>query len=233
MASNTINVLMPSVNNLTVRIFVRAAGLDYEEIDVWGKSTSPEYISKYPAHLTPMLEEEGLPRGYLGESCAIMAYLSNKHGLEQFYPSDPGRRAMVDNAMFYLIGTLYPLVARATYPTLGFAQYAGEVATSAADEEMKAKAAKDAEAALAEPRDVYRSFFLDGKDFIGGDHPSIADIRLAATLEFLRAIDYDFPAWAEEYMARMEQALGEAYTEPASDVRGFVASVKSAEPATA
>ena len=26
---------------------------------------------------------------------------------------------MVDNAMFYLIGTLYPLVARATYPTLG------------------------------------------------------------------------------------------------------------------
>jgi glutathione S-transferase len=233
MASNTINVLMPSVNNLTVRIFVRAAGLDYEEIDVWGKSTSPEYISKYPAHLTPMLEEEGLPRGYLGESCAIMAYLSNKHGLEQFYPSDPGRRAMVDNAMFYLIGTLYPLVARATYPTLGFAQYAGEVATSAADDEMKAKAAKDAEAAIAEPLDVYRSFFLDGKDFIGGDHPSIADIRLAATLEFLRAIDYDFPAWAEEYMARMEQALGEAYTEPASDVRGFVASVKSAEPATA
>ena len=233
MASNTINILTPSVNNLTVRIFVRAAGLDYEEVDVWGKSTAPEYIAKYPAHLTPMLEEEGLPRGYLGESCAIMAYLSNKHGLESFYPSDPGERAMVDNAMFYLIGTLYPLVARATYPALGFAQYAGEVGTSEADDAMKAKAAKDAESAIAEPLDVYRSFFLDGKQFIGGDHPSIADIRLAATLEFLRAIDYDFPAWAEEYMARMEQALGDAYTEPASDVRGCVASVKSAEPATA
>ena len=233
MASNTINILTPSVNNLTVRIFVRATGLDYEEVDVWGKSTAPEYIAKYPAHLTPMLEEEGLPRGYLGESCAIMAYLSNKHGLESFYPSDPGERAMVDNAMFYLIGTLYPLVARATYPALGFAQYAGEVGTSEADDAMKAKAAKDAESAIAEPLDVYRSFFLDGKQFIGGDHPSIADIRLAATLEFLRAIDYDFPAWAEEYMARMEQALGDAYTEPASDVRGYVASVKSAEPATA
>ena len=233
MASNTINILTPSVNNLTVRIFVRAAGLDYEEVDVWGKSTSPEYMAKYPAHLTPMLEEEGLPRGYLGESCAIMAYLSNKHGLEQFYPSDPGERAMVDNAMFYLIGTVYPLVARATYPTLGFAQYPGEVATSAADDEMKAKAAKDAEAALAEPLDVYRSFFIGDKQFIGGDHPSIADIRLAATLEFLRSIDYAFPAWAEEYMTRMEEALGEAYTEPAGDVRGYVASVKSAEPATA
>src|ERR671923_2252279 len=151
MAANTLNILTPSVNNLTVRIFVRAAGLDFEEVDVWGKTTSPEYLEKYPAHLTPMLEEEGLPRGTLGESCAIMQYLCNKHGLEQLYPTDPGERAMVDSAMLYLTGTLYPLVARATYPTLAFPQYAGETATSDADDDMKAKAAKDAEEAIAEP----------------------------------------------------------------------------------
>jgi glutathione S-transferase len=226
MATNTLNILKPSVNNLTVRIFVRAAGLDYEEVDVWGQTTTPEYMAKYPAHLTPMLEEEGLPQGALGESCAIMAYLSNKHGLEQFYPSDPGRRAMIDNAMFYLIGTVYPLLARATYPVLAFGQYPGEVATSEADEEMKEKARKDAEEALAEPLEVYNTFFLAGKPFIGGDHPSIADIRLPATLEFLRAIDYDLPQWAEDFMARMEDNLGEAYSEPAADVRGYVASVK-------
>ena len=227
MAANTLNILTPSVNNLTARIFVRAAGLEFEEVDVWGKTTAPEYLEKDPAHLTPMLEEEGLPRGYLGESCAIMAYLCNKHGLDQFYPTDPGRRAMVDNAMFYLIGTFYPLLARATYPKLGFPQYAGEVATSEADDAMKAKAQQDAEAALAEPLDVFRSFFIGDAKFIGGDSPSIADIRLAATLEFLRAIDYEFPAWAEEYMSNMESTLGDAYSEPAADVRGFVASVKS------
>jgi glutathione S-transferase len=226
MATHTLNILKPSVNNLTVRIFVRAAGLDYEEVDVWGQTTTPEYLAKYPAHLTPMLEEEGLPQGALGESCAIMAYLCNKHGLEQFYPSDPGRRAMIDNAMFYLIGTVYPLLARATYPVLAFGQYPGEVATSEADDELKEKARKDAEAALAEPLEVYNTFFLAGKPFIGGDHPSIADIRFAATLEFLRAIDYDLPQWAEDYMARMEDNLGAAYSEPAADVRGYVASVK-------
>ena len=182
MAANTLNILRPSVNNLTARIFVRAAGLDFEEVDVWGKTTTPEYLKKYPAHLTPLLEEEGLPKGALGESCAIMQYLANKHGLEQFYPSDPGERAMIDNAMFYLVGTFYPLLTRATYPALGFGQYPGEVATSDADDEMKAKAQKDAEAALAEPLEVFRSFFLDGKRFIGGDNPSIADMRLAATL---------------------------------------------------
>jgi glutathione S-transferase len=226
-AANTLNILKPSVNNLTVRIFVRAAGLDFEELDVWGKTTTPEYLAKYPAHLTPMLEEEGLPKGALGESCAIMQYLCNKHDLEQFYPKDPARRAMVDNAMFYLIGTFYPLLTRATYPALGFGQYPGEVATSDADDDMKAKAQQEAEAALAEPLDVFRAFFLDGQPFIGGDNPSIADIRLSATLEFLRAIDYDLPDWAEEYMAAMETSLGDAYAEPAADVRGYIASVKS------
>jgi glutathione S-transferase len=227
MSANTLNVLKPSVNNLTARIFVRAAGLDFEELDVWGKTTTPEFLAKDPAHLTPMLEESGLPRGTLWESCAIMAYLCNKHGLDRFYPTDPGERAMVDSANFYLIGTLYPLVARATYPTLGFPQYAGEVATSEASDELKAQAQRDATAALAEPLDVYRAFFLDGRDFIGGEHPSIADIRLAATLEFLHSIDYDFPSWTTEYMERLESALGEAYTEAAADVRGFVASVKA------
>ena len=227
MAANTLSVLMPSVNNLTARIFVRAAGLDFEEVDVWGETRSPEFLAKDPAHLTPLLEEQGLPRGSLWESCAIMQYLCNKHGLDRFYPTDPGERAMVDSAMFYLIGTLYPLVARATYPTLGFPQYAGEVATSEADDAMKAKAQQDAEEAIAEPLEAYRQFFLEGRTFIGGDGPSIADIRLAATLEFLRAVDYDFPAWAEKYMSAVEEALGEAYTEPAADVRGFVASAKA------
>ena len=226
MADNTLSILKPSVNNLAARVFVRAAGLDYEEIDMWGNKGTPEFLAKDPADLTPLLEEEGLPKGSLWESCAIMQYLANKHGLDDYYPADPGERAMVDSAMFYLIGTFYPLVARATYPTLGFPQYAGEVATSEADDEMKAKAQRDATEALAMPLEAFHRHFLDGRRFIGGDSPSIADIRLAVTLEFLRAIDYDFPAWAGEYMTAVEDALGEAYSEPVADVREFVASVK-------
>src|SRR4051794_35130422 len=227
-AANTLSILRPSVNNLTARIFVRAAGLEFEELDVWGKKDEAGFVSKDPAQLTPLLEEADLPRGSLWESCAIMQYLCNKHGLDRFYPTDPGERAMVDSAMFYLIGTLYPLLARATYPVLGFPQYAGEAATSAADDETKAQARADAEAALAVPLEVYRDFFLGGRRFIGGDDPTIADIRLAATLEFLRAIDYDLPGWAEDYMTAMEESLGDAYSEPAADVRGFVEQVKSA-----
>ena len=182
MADNTLSILAPSVNNLTARIFVRAAGLDFEEVDVWGKKSVPEFLAKSPADLTPVLEEGGLPRGSIWESCAIMQYLCNKHGLTQFYPEDPGERAMVDCAMFYLVGTA--------------------------------------------PLEAFRTHFLKGRRFVGGDSPSIADIRWAASLEFLRSIDYPFPDWAEEYMSNVEEALGDAYSEPAGDVRGFVAQAK-------
>jgi glutathione S-transferase len=132
---------------------------------------------------------------------------------------------MVDSAMFYLIGTFYPLVARATYPALGFGQYPGEVATADVSDELKEQARMDAEAALATPLEAFNAFFLGGRPFVGGDRPSIADIRWAATLEFLRAIDYDFPGWTEDYLGRMEEALGDAYTEPAADVRGYIGSL--------
>ena len=41
MTAITLNILKPSVNNLTVRIFVRAAGLDVDEVDVWGRPARP------------------------------------------------------------------------------------------------------------------------------------------------------------------------------------------------
>jgi glutathione S-transferase len=227
MSEITLNVLKPSVNNLTVRIFVRAANLTCDEVDVWGKTREPDFLRKDPARLTPMIEESGLPKGSLWESCAIMQYLCNLHGVDRLYPKDPAERAMIDSAMFYLIGTLYPLITRATYPALGFPQYAGEVGTSDADDEMKATAQRAAADAIAEPLDVYREFFLDRGRFIGGASPSIADIRLAASLEFLRVIDYELPDWAEEYMSAMESSLGEAYSEPVADVRGYIAHVKS------
>jgi glutathione S-transferase len=220
-------MLPPSVNNLTVRVFLRAANLPFAEENAWGKTRSPEFMAKIPAHLTPAIENADHPRGAMWESCAIMMYLANKHHLDTLYPTDPGRRALVDSANFYLTGTLYPLVARSTYPRLGFPTYPGEVdAAEDATPAQKAAARKAAEAAIAEPLEVFRKYFVrDG--FIGdGASPSIADIRLAATLEFLALNDTPLPAWAKAYLERVESKLGKAYSEPAADVRGFVASKK-------
>jgi len=220
-----LNMLPPSVNNMSVRVFVRAAGLPFEETNVWGQTQSEEYLSKFPTGLTPSVETEELPKGGLSESCAVMMYLANREGLSDLYPTDLGRRAMVDSANSYTISMLYPLVARATYPRLGFAGYPGEVATSDASDEAKEAARAAAEADLARHLDVYPKFFLNDAGFIGGDAPTIADIRLACTLEFLTVTDSGLPSWATDYKDRVESALGDAYSEPAGDVRGYIAQV--------
>ncbi len=223
----TLNVLKPSVNNMTVRVFLRAAGLEFTEEDVYGKTREAGFLAKCPAHLTPLLEAEGLPKDALWESCAIMQYLCNRDGLTQFYPSDPAARAMADSAMFYIVGTLYPLVARATYPKRGFPGYPGEVAASEAGDGDKEAARQAAEDAITEPLEAIHVFFMGDKPFIGGAAPSIADFRLAATLEFLGVIDYAPPAWVKTYITAMEAKLGAAYSEPAADIRGYIEYVKS------
>ena len=227
MSAVLLNVIKPSVNNMAARVFIRAAGLAFSERDVFGQTRSADYLAKCPAHLTPMMEANDLQKGALWESCAIMQYLCNKHGLDNFYPKNPEKRATIDSAMFYLIGTLYPYLARATYPALGFPQYPGEVGHSDAHPEAKETARQAAAEALAEPLEVFNKFYLDGKPFIGGDKPSIADIRLAATLEFLPVINYALPDWAKAYLANMEKALGKSYAEPAADVRGYIDYVRS------
>jgi len=226
MSAIKLHVIKPSVNNMTARVFVRAAKLDFSEDDVYGKTRSPEFMGRNPAHLTPMMEAPGLPKGVMWESCAIMQYLCNKHRLDRFYPADPEKRAMVDSAMFYVVGTIYPYLSRATYGALGFPLYAGEVGASDADAAAKEKAQKAAAAAVGETLEAFHKFFLHGTTFVGGEHVSIADIRLACSLEFLKAIDYDFPAWARTYMANVARALGDAYAEPAKDVEGYIAYVK-------
>jgi glutathione S-transferase len=221
-----LNMLPPSVNNMSVRVFLRTAGLPFEEENVWGQTQEEPYLSKYPAGLTPTIETDELPNGVLGESCAVMMYLASREGRDDLYPTDLGRRAMVDSANFYTMSILYPLVARATYPRLSFAGYPGEVSTSEASDEEKETARKSAEAAIPRILDTYRKFYgTDGGFIGGGDSPSIADIRLVCTLEFLAVTDTGLPDWTKDYMQRVEAALGEAYSEPAADVRGYIVQV--------
>ena len=184
MADNTLNVLMPSVNNLTVRSSSAPPGSTSRR-STCGARRRPRVPAKDPAHLTPLLEEAGLPRGSLWESCAIMQYLCNKHGLDQFYPTDPGERAMVDSAMFYLIGTLYPLLARATYPKLGFPQYPGEAATSEPTTRSRRRPSRTPRRRSPSRSTSTARSSSRARRSSAATTPSIADIRLAASLEFL------------------------------------------------
>ena len=147
-----------------------------------------------------------------------MQYLCNKHGLDQFYPTDPGERAMVDSAMFYLIGTLYPLVARATYPALGFPQYPGEVG----DVGRPTTRSRRRRSGTPRRRSPSRSTRTarsssTASTSSAATRPSIADIRLCGDARVPAGDRLRLPgAGRASTWSAMESALGDAYSEPAA-----------------
>ena len=227
MAENTLSILKPSVNNLSARVFVRAAGLDFDEVDMWGNKGTPEFLAKDPADLTPLLECEGLSKGSLWESCAIMQYLCNKHGLDQLYPTNPAERAMTDSAMFYVIGTLYPLIARATYPTLNFpstpARSAPRRRRCDEGEGAEGRGRRDRPAARGVPlllprrEEVHRR-----RAALDRRHPPRRVARVPAGDRL------PVPRLVEEYMSAVEVGPRRRLPEPAAEVREFVGQMKDA-----
>ena len=227
MAANTLNILMPSVNNLTARVFVRAAGLDFEEVDVWGQTTTPEFLAKDPA--APDAAARG---GRPAARLAVGELRDHAVPLQQARARPPlphrSGRARDDRQRDVLFDRHLLSAGRARHlPGARLPAVRGRGGDLGRERRPQGAGPAGRTAALAEPLEAFHAHFMDGRRFIGGDSPTIADIRLAATLEFLRGIDYDFPAWAEEYMSAVEAALGDAYSEPAGDVRGFVSSATS------
>ena len=203
MADITLHILKPSVNNLTARIFVRAAGLDFEEVDVWGKTRRAEFLAKNPAHLTPMIEERGpAARDALGELRDHAVPLEQARPLAAL-PDRPGRAG--DDRQRDVLPDRHALPAARARDLPGARLPA--VPGRGRDLDGRDDAQKSTGAARtprrrspSRSRRSTRSSSATGR-FIGGDRPSIADIRLAATLEFLHAIDYPLPGWTSDYMA--------------------------------
>ena len=146
----------------------------------------------------------------------------------KFYPKAAGERAMIDSAMFYLIGTLYPAagarhLSRARLPAISGRSRVRAMPSA----RQEARAQKAAVEAIAEPLEVFRKFYMDGKTFIGGANPSIADIRLASTLEFLRGHRLQAAGLGEAIYGGHRKSARQSLSEPAADVRGYIAYVKS------
>ena len=68
MSAIKLHVIKPSVNNMTARVFVRAAKLDFTEDDVYGKTRTDEFLGEESC---PSDADDGGPRsakgGHVGE----------------------------------------------------------------------------------------------------------------------------------------------------------------------
>ncbi|XP_058450650.1 glutathione S-transferase 1 isoform X1 [Malaya genurostris] len=142
-----------------------------------GEHMKPEFLKINPQHCIPTVVDNGFP---LWESRAIMIYLVEKYGKnDQLYPKDPQKRALVNQRLYFDMGTLYQRFGDYYYPQI----FEG---ASANPENYK----KIGEALQ------FLNTFLEGQQFVAaGDAPSLADISVLASLATFEVAGYDFSAF--------------------------------------
>lgn len=97
--SSNVQVVMWAIGEL---------GLEFERLDVghsFGGNDTADYLAMNPMGLIPVLKDGGLT---MFESGAIVRYLGAQYGDENFYPTDPIKRAKLDVWAEWAKTTFYP-----------------------------------------------------------------------------------------------------------------------------
>lgn len=138
-----------------------------------GDHLTPEYLKMNPQHTIPTLNDQGF---ILWESRPILVYLVEKYGKgSSLYPADVQRRAIVNQRLYFDMGTLYQRYSDYFYP---------QIFVNAPADPEKLKRLEEAFGFL--------NTFLESSKYAAGDSLTLADISLVATvstIELLKELD--------------------------------------------
>ena len=172
-----------------VRLFASIAGIAHEVIDVDlanGAHKQPTFLALNPAGQVPVIEDG---EDVISDSNAILVYLARKYG-PTYFPADPKGEAEVQKFLTLAAGELAFGPAAARLITVFNAPLDAEF--------CKATAAKVLGKLEAH---------MEGREFLVGDKPTIADIAV-----------YSYTAHAPE---------GNVSLEPYPNVRRLLANIES------
>ena len=191
-------------NPTKVRLYLaekRAAGcpIDLEEVTVnliESEQNGEAHLERSPFGTVPVLElDDGTP---IFESLAIIEYLEERFPTPSLYGPTPEARAvarMLERTVdLGVLGSIARIV-HATRSPIGRPPNPAVVAYFEPQLEVKLQFLEKA--------------FADGRPFVAGDAPTVADCSLAAGIQFGRFRDLEFldgyaaiQAWDERYRAR-------------------------------
>ncbi|KAJ8682264.1 hypothetical protein QAD02_018056 [Eretmocerus hayati] len=174
-----------------VRLVAAAVGveLNLKLTDLMAKEQlKPEFIKMNPQHTVPTMDDNGF---YLWESRAICTYLIEKYAKnDSLYPKDPKQRAIINQRLYFDMGTVYQSFADYYYPQI----FGGAPADPAKLEKIHEAFG-------------YLEKFLDGQNYVAGSNLTVADLVLATSISnFTLFEDVDFNKYSQtkKWLARIE-----------------------------
>ncbi len=196
-------VFVVAPNPTRVRLMLeekRAAGAEINLPEVMvnlaqGEQKSPEHLARNPQGKLPVLELDN--GSHLTESGAIIEYLEELYPEPSMLGSSPGERARGrELGRIAELGVLGP-AARLVHAT-----------KSPLGADSRPEVAEDAREALAAPMALLDELLGDGRPFVAGDCPTLADCTLAAAFQFVRFAELDIVSGYDE-LARWDAAYRE------------------------
>uniref|UniRef100_A0A182JW79 glutathione transferase n=1 Tax=Anopheles christyi TaxID=43041 RepID=A0A182JW79_9DIPT len=156
----------------SIRLLAKALGLhlNLKELDLLkGDHLKPEFLKINPQHVIPTLVDNDF---VLWESRAILTYLCEKYGKNDgLYPKDPKKRAIVNQRLYFDMGTLYQRFSQAFYPVM-----------------MEGKELNPDNVVKLEEALEFLEIFLDKTPFAAGDKLTVADFSLLASITTIDVI---------------------------------------------
>jgi glutathione S-transferase len=160
-----------SINVQKVMFAVGELGITHERVDAggsFGKTDTAQYGALNPNRLVPVIEDDGL---VLWESNAIVRHLAQKHGRGTLSPADEHAYAQADQWMDWSTTSLYGDIISTCFIEL--------IRTPTTE---RRNAVVEAAAKRAGQRLAILDSRLDGRNYIMGDRPTIADVACGSLM---------------------------------------------------
>ncbi|KAH8306293.1 hypothetical protein KR018_006375 [Drosophila ironensis] len=166
-----------SPSTRAIMMTAKAVGVEYNSKNLntfTGEQLNPEFVKINPQHTIPTLVDNGF---VIWESRAIVVYLVEQYGEPNspLYPDDPQKRALINQRLYFDMGTLYEAFAKYYFPLL-------RTGKPGSDE------------ALAKLNTAFEllNTFLEGQEYVAGSELTVADIVILATVSTTEMVDFDF-----------------------------------------
>ena len=159
-----------SINVMKVMWCVDELGIEHERVDAgmaYGVVDEDFYARLNPNRRVPTIDDDGL---LLWESNVIVRYLSAKYGSGNLSPEDPGERALADQWMDWQQSTAHPDI------TFIFWAVVRNLKENQDPEKLAAAASR-----LGKKWQLVDEH-LAGRDYLCGDHLTMADIALGTAV---------------------------------------------------